>query len=128
MVYINGVRQPQSTTVSTSKWLARGGICFDIDESVCNYPKFHIGTAYNNTRNLCGYLAECRIWNRVLSAEELAEQRIRPYYVDPKSDGLVAYWKFNEGSGSTIIDRTGNGNNAIAKNPIKWVEMTLPEE
>ena len=127
-IYINGVRQPQSTTVTTSSWKALGGISFDIDESVCNYPDFHIGTAYNNTRNLCGYLAECRIWNRVLSAEELADQRVRPYYVDPKSDGLVAYWKFNEGSGSTIIDRTGNGNNAIAKYPVKWVEMTLPEE
>jgi hypothetical protein len=128
VVYINGVRQPQSTTVNTSNWKAKGGISFDIDESVCNYPLFHIGTAYNNTRNLCGYLAECRIWNRVLSAEEIADQKIRPYYVDPKSDGLVAYWKFNEGSGSTIVDRTGNGNNAIAKYPIKWVEMTLPEE
>lgn len=127
-IYVNGVRQPQSTTVTTSSWKALGGISFDIDESVCNYPDFHIGTAYNNTRNLCGYLAECRIWNRVLSAEELADQRVRPYYVDPKSDGLVAYWKFNEGSGSTIIDRTGNGNNAIAKYPVKWVEMTLPEE
>ena len=127
-IYVNGVRQPQSTTVTTSNWKALGGISFDIDESVCNYPDFHIGTAYNNTRNLCGYLAECRIWNRVLSAEELADQRVRPYYVDPKSDGLVAYWKFNEGSGSTIIDRTGNGNNAIAKYPVKWVEMTLPEE
>lgn len=128
IIYINGVRQPQSTTVNTSNWKAKGGICFDIDESVCDYPLFHIGTAYNNTRNLCGYLSECRIWNRVLSAEELAEQQVRPYYVDPKSDGLVAYWKFNEGSGTTIIDRTGNGNNAIAKNPIKWIEMTLPVE
>lgn len=128
IVYINGERQPQSTTVNTSNWKAKGGISFDIDESVCNYPLFHIGTAYNNTRNLCGYLAECRIWNRVLSAEEIAEQKIHPYYVDPKSDGLVAYWKFNEGSGTTIVDRTGNGNNAIAKYPIKWVEMTLPEE
>ena len=128
IVYINGERQPQSTTVNTSNWKAKGGISFDIDESVCNYPLFHIGTAHNNTRNLCGYLAECRIWNRVLSAEEIAEQKIHPYYVDPKSDGLVAYWKFNEGSGTTIVDRTGNGNNAIAKYPIKWVEMTLPEE
>lgn len=48
--------------------------------------------------------------------------------MDPKSEGLVAYWKFNEGSGSTVVDRTGNGNDAVAKNPIKWVKMTLPEE
>lgn len=128
ILYINGVRQPQSTKVDTGNWKSKGGISFDIDESVCNYPLFHIGTAYNNTRNLCGYLAECRIWNRVLSADEIAEQKIHPYYVDPKSDGLVAYWKFNEGSGSEIIDRTGNGNNAKAKYPIKWVEMTLPVE
>jgi hypothetical protein len=127
-VYFNGVKQPQSTVVNTSKWKNMGGVSFSIDKSVCDYPEFHIGTAYNNTRNLCGYLSECRIWNRVLTAEEIADQKVRPYYVDPKSEGLVAYWKFNEGTGSTIVDRTGNGNDAVAKNPIKWVKMTLPEE
>ena len=125
---MNGVKQPQSRVVDTSKWKKMGGVSFSIDKSVCDYPEFHIGTAYNNVRNLCGYLSECRIWNRALTAEELAEQKVRPYYVDPKSEGLVAYWKFNEGSGSTIVDRTGNGNDAVAKNPIKWVKMTLPEE
>ena len=127
-VYFNGVRQPQSTVVNTSKWKSMGGVSFSIDKTVCDYPEFHIGTAYNNVRNLCGYLSECRIWNRVLTAEEIADQQVRPYYVDPKSEGLVAYWKFNEGSGSTVVDRTGNGNDAVAKNPIKWVKMTLPEE
>lgn len=127
-VYVNGVKQPQSTTVNTSKWKRLGGVSFDIDDTVCGHPEFHIGMAYEGSRNLCGYLAECRIWNRVLSEEELAEQQVRPYYVDPKSEGLVAYWKFNEGSGSTVIDRTGNGNDAVSKDPIKWVKMTLPEE
>ena len=29
--------------------------------------------------------------------------------VEPKSNGLVAYWKMNQASGTTILDVTGNG-------------------
>ena len=29
--------------------------------------------------------------------------------VDPQSDGLVGYWKFNEGEGHIFHDASGNG-------------------
>ena len=32
------------------------------------------------------------------------------YTVDPSSDGLVAYWKFNDGNGNVVKDHTSNGN------------------
>lgn len=46
---------------------------------------------------------DARIYNRALSAEELAE------YTNP---GLVAYWKFDETNGTNIADSSGNGNDA----------------
>ncbi len=52
---------------------------------------------------------------------------MHPYFVDPASDGLVAYWKFNEGSGNVIADRTGNGNDAKAVNAVVWRKVALPE-
>lgn len=50
------------------------------------------------------------------------------YLVEPDSEGLVAYWKFDEGTGQTVTDYTGNGNNGMALDPISWVEVALPEK
>lgn len=46
---------------------------------------------------------DARVYNRALSAEELAA------YANP---GLLAHWKFDEGSGTAIADDSGNGNDA----------------
>lgn len=35
------------------------------------------------------------------------------YYGAPINDGLVGHWAFDEGSGTTAYDRSGNGNNGI---------------
>lgn len=49
------------------------------------------------------------------------------YEVDPASEGLVAYWKCDEGAGDTIRDHTGNGNNGTANSALKWNSVSLPE-
>lgn len=87
---------------------------------------FHINTAYNGSRHACAMFSEVRIWNRVLSAEEIADP-VHPYYVDPSSDGLVAYWKFNDAKGNVVADCSGNGNDAVAANVIDWRKVALPE-
>ena len=40
--------------------------------------------------------------------------------VEGSTDGLLAYWKFNEGNGKTIKDHSGNGNTLPKKNNIKF--------
>lgn len=43
--------------------------------------------------------------------------------VNPKSEGLIAYWKFDKSdNGRVIKDLTGNGRDAVATSNIKWVE------
>lgn len=70
---------------------------------------FSIGRSVDNTRSFCGKMAEVRLWNRALSADEInAENHF--YTVDPDSEGLVAYWKLNEGEGTVFRDSTSNGN------------------
>lgn len=87
---------------------------------------FNIGKSYNDNRWLNGCISEVRIWNRCLSQAEIAE-KLQAYDVPVDSEGLVAYWKFNEGSGSLIRDYA-NGNNVQCKNTPDWVECALPEE
>ena len=60
----------------------------------------YIGKSYDNTRWLPGDISEVRIWNIQRTGEEIAKN---PYEVDPHASGLVAYWKFNEGTGLSLI-------------------------
>lgn len=55
-----------------------------------------------------GIQDEIRYWNRVLSAEEI--QNLYFNNIVPR-DGLVGEWLFNEASGTTALDTSGNGNN-----------------
>lgn len=74
---------------------------------------FSFGRSSDNARDFCGAMAEVRLWNRALSQAEIkAEGHF--YSVDPASDGLVAYWKMNEGSGTVFQDYTANGNDLTA--------------
>lgn len=86
---------------------------------------FCIGRSYADDRYLDGEISECRIWNTIRTADEIANN---PYSVDPVSEGLVAYWKFDEGEGNTVKDHTGNGNNAVANSTLKWNAVELPEK
>ena len=49
------------------------------------------------------------------------------YEVDPTSEGLVAYWKCDEGAGDTIRDHTGNGNNGTANSALKGKSVARPD-
>lgn len=88
---------------------------------------FHIGYSYERKRQLPGEIAEVRIWNRVLTAEEIAAPD-HFYFVEPDSENLVAYWKFNEGSGSVVRDYSVYGNDATAPEGMKWTQVELPEK
>ena len=94
------------------------------DESNGKPRCFWIGYSYNNERWLDADIAEVRIWNRVLSEEEINAQD-HAYDVDPNSPGLVAYWKLNDGI-DEIKDYSVNGNNATPSSKLTWVDVSLP--
>lgn len=85
---------------------------------------FWIGYSYANDRYMDGKIAEARIWNRALSADEINAPS-HFYSVDPSSDGLIAYWKFDEGAGATIKDYAGSHNLTCDKVPT-WNKVSLP--
>lgn len=69
-------------------------------------------------RLLDGYISEAKVWSRALSQSEIANGICG---IDPKSQGLIGYWKFNEGTGKTATDLSGNGFNAVANANVTWL-------
>jgi len=64
------------------------------------------------------------IFDRALSAEEVRRNMLN--YHNPTKDGLVGWWRFEEGTGLTAHDKSGNGNDGTLKpadNPPTWVEQ-----
>lgn len=84
----------------------------------------YIGKSYNDNRWWPGMICETRVWNKARTQGEIKSSM---YYVDPESEGLVAYWKFDEGNGNTITDHTENGSTITANSALKWTSVSLPE-
>jgi hypothetical protein len=55
-----------------------------------------------------GMLDEVRVWNRARTAEEIAASWNKS--LGGREAGLLAYYRFDEASGATAVDQTGNGN------------------
>jgi hypothetical protein len=95
-----------------------------------------IGNNASLTRPFNGLIDEVRIYNRALSEQEILEHyRNSKYYLashfGPKTNcredpgscidyGLVGYWSFDEGAGTTAYDASGKGNNGTLVNGPKW--------
>lgn len=123
-VYVNGEK-------TRSKWVDNFGVNFSVPHSNESGPKiercFWVGYSFSDARYLDGKIAEARIWNRVLTEEEInAPDHF--YIVRPDSEGLVTYWKFDDGKGNVIKDHTVNENHlymADGEAP-EWVPVELP--
>lgn len=84
----------------------------------------YVGKSWNEERYIPGEISELRVWSVARTADEIANNI---YGVSPESEGLVAYWKFNEGAGSTIIDHANGTNLSAVGGAPTWVPVTLPE-
>lgn len=120
-MYVNGIKRG-STQVSayrgTVDWNTASG---DITDG----PRgFYIGYSYDANRWFDGMMSEVRVWNRVLTADELRAP-YHAYSVEPDSPGLVAYWKFDNGAGRLITDYA-NGYDLVCNSDPEWLPVTLP--
>ena len=78
---------------------------------------------------LQGSVDEIRVWNEVRTAEQINDNMQRS--LAGNEAYLQGYWRFDVGSGNTVMDQTGNGNNAVfTKNQggslPNWVASTAP--
>lgn len=94
-IYINGVEAifQSSAPIGNTLNLASG---------------MAIGYAFEDARYLPCEVAEYRVWNVARTESQLAGNMLA---LNPELDGegLVAYWKFNDGAGNVIHDYSGNG-------------------
>ncbi len=104
-IYVNG-------ELAATKAAAR-----TVDLTSTNSGGFHFGYSAGG-RLLNGAISEARIWSRVLTQAEIVNGMCG---IDPASQGLVGYWKFNEGTGNTAFDISGNGRDAVANKNVTWI-------
>ncbi|MDE6490883.1 MAG: DUF1735 and LamG domain-containing protein [Muribaculaceae bacterium] len=116
-IYFNGEKKGQTRTTQY-----RSNVNWDVAPS--GKYGFFIGRSYSDVRWFDGEISEVRVWNRILSREEMLEKN-HFYSVSPQSNGLVAYWKFNEGAGRIVKDYA-NGYDMVANSDLKWVNVELP--
>ena len=76
-----------------------------------------------------GIIDEVSLWNTARTQEQIQENMNRQ--LRGGEQGLVGYWSFDEGTGTTVFDNTANNNNgllgggSVANEPI-WVVSTAP--
>ncbi len=76
---------------------------------------FYVGGMLN-ANNFYGTIDEVRFWNTCRTADQISD------YMDVSltncaGSNLICYWKFNDGSGSTATDSSGNGNEGKCRIP-----------
>jgi len=111
IIYINGVEVAREKNPHGGRSIGSGktrfGIIGDGSEAV----------SYNGGRNNIYYkgsVDELRIWNVVRTPAEI--QANMNFILSGLEAGLVAYYDMEEGTGTTLSDRTGNGNNGTLHN------------
>ena len=97
------------------------------DESDGKPRCFWIGYSYDSKRCLDGMIAEARLWNKVLSAEEInAPNHFYKLYPSDINESLLAYWKFDDAAGKAVKDYSIYGNNLCSDHDILWRPVSLP--
>ena len=89
-----------------------------------------IGASYldgsTNNRFFDGCVAEMRVWSVARTAEQIAEFMYEYDVETLGNEGLIAYWKFNEGEGNTVADHSGNNHPLTATGTVAWEDVALP--
>ena len=92
-LYING--EPDATTLTSKQ--------------DTYFQRIELGmswTSYASSQNFAGRICEMRVWNYARTKSQIQGSICG---TDPTSEGLIAYWKFNDGNGTTFKDETGHG-------------------
>ncbi len=85
-----------------------------------NNQPFIIGkNLLNSWNDWFGYIDDVRVWNIARTHQEIQENMNRRLIGNEQ--GLVGYWKFDEMSGTTANDSSGNGNTGTLIGNPAWV-------
>jgi hypothetical protein len=97
-VYIDGVADGASATIT---------------KSITNPVALQVGRLMNGLEYWNGDLDEFAIWDSALSPSQIIQLYNNGVPNDITSLSPIAWWAFNEGSGTTAIDSAGSNNGTI---------------
>jgi hypothetical protein len=86
--------------------------------------RIRIGCNTSNARFFPGLIDEVRIWNYALTVAEIQESMT--HELRGTEPGLVGYWKFNEGQGTTAFDSAPIPHNGTLVGGAAWTTETAP--
>ena len=110
--HIAGVNNGTHTTVYVNG-IKLGSFPDIIDQTNLHSRVSTIGSQWNNTRNFNGEIDEFRIWTTARTQDQIREKMTS--HLSGNENGLFLYYKFDEGSGTNVLDEHG-ANNGILKN------------
>jgi hypothetical protein len=93
---------------------------------ITNGANLMFGTDIDFGYDYNGSIAEVRIWDEVLSDQEILD-----YFCDtidathPSFSNLIGYWKMNEGVGNQVVDETSNGNDGTITDAIWYTPDSI---
>lgn len=109
---------------STTMRLYRDGILVSTNTSAGSYtaePTF-IASHTGAVSYFQGNIDEVRIWSTALTQDQLKQNIFRG--PNKLSSGLLRYYKFNEGSGSVLVDSTTTADGTLVNSPT-WVASPI---
>jgi hypothetical protein len=71
-----------------------------------------------------GIIDEVRLWDVARTQQEI--QQTMHQELDGSEQGLVGYWKFNEGTGNTAYDISINANHGSLQGGVTWTNSSAP--
>jgi len=80
-------------------------------EFIDNSSNKMIGSGTSGGQLFPGLLDEIRFWNVARTADEIRENMYLP--LTGSETGLVSYWQFNDGTGSSLLDTAGQNNGIL---------------
>ncbi|HJL78708.1 MAG TPA: C25 family cysteine peptidase [Candidatus Marinimicrobia bacterium] len=83
-----------------------------------------LGASVYDDIYFAGILDEVRIWDHAREFEEIqADMHDR---IDPLSEGLAGYWRFDEAEGNITFDATAGNNDGLLNGAPERIESTVP--
>ena len=77
-----------------------------------------MGATLHNNVYFTGQLANISVWNYPCTQDQIQTHRSSPLVGN--EPGLVAYWRLNEGEGTTVQDQSGNTHNGTLYGDPSW--------
>ncbi|WP_163237912.1 LamG-like jellyroll fold domain-containing protein [Clostridium sporogenes] len=97
---------------------------FDIN-SFGTFSKLVLGSYRDyNDRWFQGSIDELRIWNIARNINDII--RNANAIVNPHANGLLGYWRIDEGVKNTVYDLTSNNRNIIINGDFNWTNNSAP--